>query len=146
MTGREPGHSAAARKLGRVNQTSVSAPAAEPQAAPSRPTIGGLALQGDKDSVPQLLDMLREAKGLGSQAALASALGLVGDARSLEPLVAMAGDPSLTQGARTFATVALGLVCDRELLPWNFSVSEGVNYVAATPTLLGSANGVLDIR
>ena len=106
----------------------------------------GLALLGDKDSVPQLLDMLREAKGLGSQAALASALGLVGDARSLEPLVAMAGDPSLTQGARTFATVALGLVCDRELLPWNFSVSEGVNYVAATPTLLGSANGVLDIR
>jgi len=47
VTGREPGHSAAARKLGRVNQTSVSAPAAEPQAAPSRPTIGVLALQGD---------------------------------------------------------------------------------------------------
>ena len=106
----------------------------------------GLALLGDKESVPQLIDMLREAKSLGSQAALASALGLAGDGRSVDPLVSMAGDPTLTQGARTFATVALGLVCDRHLLPWNFDLSEGVNYVAATPTLLGTANGVLDIR
>jgi len=106
----------------------------------------GLALLGDKDSVPQLLAMLREAKGLGSQAALASGLGLVGDRRSIDPLVAMAGDPTLTQGARTFATVALGLVCDRQLMPWNFPFSEGVNYLAVTPTLLGAANGLLDIR
>jgi len=106
----------------------------------------GLALLGDKESVPQLLDMLREAKGLGSQAALASGLGLVGDARSIDPLVAMAGDQTLTQGARTFATVALGLVCDRQLLPWNFPLSEGSNYIAPTSTFLGTANGVLNIR
>ena len=107
----------------------------------------GLGLLGDKRAVTTLVRMLAEARGLSSQAALASALGAIGDARSVEPLIEMLEDPEKTALARGFAAAALGIVADKEPLPWNAKLSLGVNYRAATSTLTAQAlgTGVLDI-
>jgi HEAT repeat protein len=107
----------------------------------------GLGLLGDKELVPYLCEALLNAKGQSSQAAIATALGYIGDSRSIDPLIAML-KPSkgATDGARGFAAVALGIVSDKELLPWNSKISTNVNYRASTSTLTGeSGTGVLDI-
>jgi HEAT repeat protein len=106
----------------------------------------GLGLLGDKDLVPELVTMLEEAKGMASQAALASALGFIGDSRSIDPLVAMLKrKEGITDTARGFAAVALGIVADKEPLPWNSKISTNINYRANTPTLTGEGLGILDI-
>jgi HEAT repeat protein len=107
----------------------------------------GLGLLGDLELVPDLVDMLGNAQGLSSQAAIASALGFIGDARSVDPLVAMLGRESgKTETARGFAAVALGIVADKEMLPWNSKISVNINYVATTSTLTdASGTGILDI-
>ncbi|MBL8859523.1 MAG: HEAT repeat domain-containing protein [Planctomycetes bacterium] len=105
----------------------------------------GLGLLGDKDLVPELIKMLEEAKSLASQASLASALGFIGDSRSIDPLVAMLKKSDITATARGFAAVALGIVADKELLPWNSKISTNINYLANTTTLTGDSTGILDI-
>jgi HEAT repeat protein len=108
----------------------------------------GLGLLGDKELVPELCTMLAEARGLSSQAAIASGLGFIGDARSVDPLIAMLqGEPQrLTAAARGFAAVALGLVADKEPLPWNAKISVDIDYRANTTSLTGAeSTGVLDI-
>ena len=93
----------------------------------------------------QLLEELRSAKSLASQAGVARALGVAGSLSTLDPLAKMLRDTSLTSGARAFAAVALGMVCDRERLPWNAFLSAGVNYPSATATLSDGQAGILDI-
>lgn len=105
-----------------------------------------LGLLGDKVLVTKLVNMLAEAKTLTTQAALASALGFIGDARSVDPLITMLKDDSLTAAARGFAAVALGIVAEREKLPWNAKFSVDINYRANTTTLTGQGGtGLLDI-
>jgi HEAT repeat protein len=105
-----------------------------------------LGLLGDKTLVPELVRMLAESKSLASQAAVASALGFIGDARSIDPLVAMLHDKLLSEPARGFAAVALGIVADKESLPWNAKVSIDINYRANTSTLTTpEGTGLLDI-
>ncbi|MBI5361635.1 MAG: hypothetical protein HZA53_00560 [Planctomycetes bacterium] len=91
--------------------------------------------------------MLAEARGLSAQAAIASALGFIGDARAVDPLVRMLQQGErITDSARGYAAVALGIVADKELLPWNAKLSVGINYRANTTTLTGEGGtGVLDI-
>jgi HEAT repeat protein len=107
----------------------------------------GLGLLGDKDLVPDLVKMLGEAKGLATQAAISSALGFIGDSRSIDPLVEMLKNAQLTQSARGFAAVALGIVADKEPFPWNSKISTNINYRANTTTLTDSSQGtgILDI-
>ncbi len=104
-----------------------------------------LAMLGDNDLVTTLVDNLRQAKSLASQASVARALGFAGGLNAVEPLAKMLEDSSLTAGARGFAAVALGMVCDRERVPWNARLSFGVNYLAAPPTLIDGQAGILDI-
>jgi len=105
-----------------------------------------LALLGDKDAVTKLLGLLAEARGLATQASISSALGWIGDRRSIAPLVAMLGNASLTDRARGFAAVALGIVADKESLPWNSKLALDADYRAATATLTDpSGTGILDI-
>ena len=105
-----------------------------------------LGLLGDKNVVTSLTTMLKEAKTLSTQAAIASALGFIGDARSVDPLVGMLEDDELTGAARGFAAVALGIVADKETLPWNAKFSVDINYRANTTTLTGeNGTGLLDI-
>jgi HEAT repeat protein len=107
-----------------------------------------LGLLGDKDVVPKLFDMLAHATSLSSQAAIASALGLIGDARSLDSLIAMTRDrEQRTDLARAFAAVALGMCADKESLPWNAKLATDANYRANTSTLYSpdTGTGILDI-
>jgi hypothetical protein len=106
-----------------------------------------LGLLGDKELVPKLITLLQESKGLATQASLSSALGFIGDQRSIEPLVAMLQNDSLTERARGFAAVALGIVADKEPLPWNSKIGLDLNYRASTETLTNQASGtgILDI-
>jgi hypothetical protein len=105
-----------------------------------------LGLLGDKALVPELVKMLGEAKGFSSQAAISSALGFIGDYRSIDPLVAMLRSKTLTASARGFAAVALGMVADKEALPWNSKISTDIDYRANTTTLTSpEATGILDI-
>jgi HEAT repeat protein len=107
----------------------------------------GLGLLGDKDLVPDLVKMLTEAKGLAAQSAIASALGFIGDSRSIYPLLEMLKNPQFTQSARGFAAVALGIVSDKEMYPWYAKISVNINYRANTATLMDSTqgNGILNI-
>jgi len=106
-----------------------------------------LGLLGDKEVGLQLATMLGDARSLATQAAIASALGHVGDRRTLDPLLALLESRLATERARAFAAVALGNVCDKELLPWNAKLGVGLNYRAAPPTLSdpGSGTGILDL-
>lgn len=106
-----------------------------------------LGLLGDKELVPKLVKLLGESKGLATQASLSSALGFIGDKRSIEPLVLMLQNESLTEQARGFAAVALGIVADKEPLPWNSKIGLDLNYRASTQTLTdqGAGTGILDI-
>ncbi|HIG11351.1 MAG TPA: hypothetical protein EYQ59_06855 [Planctomycetes bacterium] len=111
-----------------------------------RETAISLGLLGDKSVVDDLIDELREATSLTAQASIASALGTIGDARSIPPLLRMLEDRDLNVRARAFAAVALGIVADKEPLPWNAKIAVGVNYNANTPTLTdGQGSGILDI-
>jgi len=106
-----------------------------------------LGLLGDKEVVQKLIENLQEAKGLATQAALSSALGFIGDQRSIDPLVQMLKDDGLTDRARGFAAVALGIVADKEPLPWNSKIGLDLNYRASTETLTNTSagTGILDI-
>lgn len=105
-----------------------------------------LGLLGDREASRSLVAMLGEAQGLATQAALASALGQIGDRDSIDLLVEMLGDATLTDTARGFAAVALGLIAEKELFPWNEKLSRDVNYRSATPTLNSTAGtGVLNL-
>jgi len=105
-----------------------------------------LGLLGDERIVPELLAQLEASNSLGAQAAVASALGFIGDQRSVDPLIAMLRDPEITPRARGFAAVALGIVADKEDLPWNSKIAVDLNYTAATETLNDTAGtGILNI-
>jgi HEAT repeat protein len=105
-----------------------------------------LGLLGDQELVPDLIQMLREAKSLSTQAAISSALGYIGDSRSIDSLVEMLQNQDLTGGARGFAAAALGIVADKEPLPWNAKIGENLNYRASTVTLGDQqGKGVLNI-
>ena len=105
-----------------------------------------LGLLGDKELVPKLIEMLTDAKSLATQAALSSALGFIGDQRSIDPLVQMLENKDLTPRARGFAAVALGIVADKEVLPWNTKIAVDLNYRASTQTLNDQeGTGILNI-
>lgn len=106
-----------------------------------------LGLLGDRQAVAALVELLDRSTSLASQAGLASGLGKLGDARAIEPLLALAGDPARPALVRAFALVALGGIADDRKLPWNEPLSRGVNYRAARPTLASptDSRGVLDI-
>ncbi len=106
-----------------------------------------LGLLGDKKTVIDLIEMLGSAKSLAAQASISSALGFIGDRRSIAPLIEMLENDSLTGSARGFAAVALGIVGDKESLPWNSKISTDINYRASTETLnsADAGTGILNI-
>ena len=73
----------------------------------------GLGLLGDKNLAPLLAEQLGGSRSVAVQAAAANALGLIGDRRTIQPLVEMLDDEVLTSLGRAFAAAALGLVADR---------------------------------
>jgi HEAT repeat protein len=106
-----------------------------------------LGLLADRAGIATLIELLQQSSSLASQAGLASALGKLGDARAIEPLLEVCRDPSRPELVRAFALVALGGIADDRPLPWNEPLSRGINYRAGRPTLTSpvDARGVLDI-
>lgn len=121
------------------------------QAARYRPTLleqaaESLALLGDRENSPTLAREIGEARGAAAQAAIAGALGFIGDARSVDPLLALIARKDLSASARGLAAAALGRVADENPLPWHASISCGLNYRAATVSLFaGDGTGLLEI-
>ncbi len=104
-----------------------------------------LGLLDDKQVVPDLIAMLSEASSLSSQAAISSALGMIGDSRSVTALLDLLHSSEATELARSFGAVALGIVGDKEDLPWNSKIGVNSNYRANTLSLTDGKGGVLDI-
>ncbi|HUR27914.1 MAG TPA: HEAT repeat domain-containing protein [Planctomycetota bacterium] len=104
-----------------------------------------LGLLDDKRIVPELVTMLAAATSLSSQAAICKALGTIGDSRSVDALVRLLNDQLVTDLARAFGAVALGIVADKEDLPWNAKIGVGANYRANTSSLTDGKGGILDI-
>ncbi len=105
-----------------------------------------LALLGDKSTAPELAEMLAKAQGQAAQASIATALGRIGDVRTIEPLLKLIDRKDLTASARAFAAAALGQVADSDPMPWYTPIALDLNYVATTATLLaGDGTGLLEI-
>lgn len=105
-----------------------------------------LALLGDKSLAPELAGALRSAEGQASQSWIAQALGKVGDSRTIPILVSMLRDQQLGAPARGSVASALGIVCDKDELPWTHALTSMVNWRASSSTLLSGAGvGVLEI-
>jgi len=105
-----------------------------------------LGLIGDRKLVPDLVKVMMAARSSAVQGTVASALGTIGDSRSIDPLVNLLRNEGAKSGARASAAVALGRVCDRETLPWDWVLSADFNYNASPVTLTEpySRTGVLD--
>ena len=94
-----------------------------------------LALLDDPTLVERLLAQREECDCLVSWAGTAMALGRTGDARAVEPLIASLRDESATEGKRSWAALALGLMADKDKKPWTSRLSTNLNYVANPATL-----------
>jgi HEAT repeat protein len=133
------GEGSAASLLGEVLERSARRPFVLLQAAV------GLGRLGDADATSKLVDMLERSDSLAVLAALANAIGQIGDRRAIPQLVALTKDDEQTKLGRAFAAAALGGVCERFELPWNLPLSRDANYGAPVDTLSNGATGVLDI-
>jgi len=137
--------------LGLLNEQSAIAPleaivrGSKYQPELLRSTAIALGLLDDKQIVPDLIAMLSKATSLASQVAISKALGAIGDSRSVDALVGVLRNDDLTELARAFGAVALGLVADKEDLPWNTKIAVGSNYRANTASLTDGTGGILDI-
>jgi HEAT repeat protein len=120
-----------AKKIHELVKDSVRRPALFQQGAIA------LALLGEKAVVTSLIAILRDPKNQGFtvQSAVADALGYVGDHRAVTPLVELLRDEKATTSGRTFASVALGQMCDKDSVPWNARISAHLNYFAFVETL-----------
>jgi len=100
---------------------------------------------GDHDATARLLTMLDGDHSLAVLAAVAAAVGRIGDRRAIEPLVSMAADGERSRLARAFLAAALGGVGDKDELPWNTPFAIDCNYLTTVDTLTNGSTGVLDI-
>lgn len=103
------------------------------------------ALMHDRELVPELVTILREARSTAVQSAVAAALGTTGDRRALEPLLALAEDKGATDSARAFACAALGGIADRHRLPWRVPYAEDANVRILMTTQSDGSSGLFDI-
>ena len=105
-----------------------------------------MGLLGDATLIPELVDMLSYARGLGSQAAISAAIGELQDQRSVEPLITMLEDEGVRLLARALAAAALGNIASWMVLPWSWKLATDLNYRAATVTLSDlEGAGILEI-
>lgn len=101
----------------------------------------GIALTGDFDGTPRLLEAFSATTALDSRAALASALGRTGDTRAIDPLIAALKDDTAPQGARALAARGLGWLVDQGHAPIWSALSCDLNWGADTSTLSGVEGG-----
>lgn len=111
-----------------------------------RDSATAVAMLGDQSVIDRLLQMLESSHSVNAQASLAQALGRMGGSSSVGPLIQMLANSKATENSRAYAAVALGLVADRDRLPWNTLISLDINASAAPPTLMDfDGHGILNI-
>lgn len=104
-----------------------------------------LSVLGDREVTGRLLERLSGEVNLARLAAVAGALGFIGDRRTIARLCQLVEDESQATLSRAFAAAAVGGVVDRNRLPWNADLRGHVNYRAAVETLWNGVSGILDI-
>lgn len=106
-----------------------------------------LGLLGDGAMIPTLTDRLADNDNVQAQSSVASALGFLGDVRSVDSLVAILLDDDTHDDTRTSSIVSLGRVSDFAPLPWRAYLTSGANYRANTQSLTNpNGNGVMDLE
>jgi HEAT repeat protein len=100
---------------------------------------------GDRDANDRLVRMLKDNDSVAVLAAIASAIGRIGDRRAIQPLVVLTEDRSISKLGRAFVAAALGGVGDKDELVWNVPLSIDCNYATGMDTLSNGRTGVLDI-
>ena len=75
----------------------------------------------------------------------ATAIGFIGDRRSIQPLKQLLFDEQLGDLCGAFAAVALGGVADKAPLPGTSTMGVNMNYRASVETLTDGQAGILDI-
>jgi len=95
----------------------------------------GLGLLHDAEAVPALLDELRKAKSFAVQGQLISAIGTIGDAQAIDPLVRILDDRSKPDATRALAAVGLGMIGDLRELPALTRLAKNYNYRASVSDL-----------
>ncbi len=111
-----------------------------------RDSATALGLLGDHDVLRVLAEQLKRAGSLASQSSVGQALGRIGDASSIDPLLAMLADRDRAILARAQAAAALGSIADKDDLPWHTLLAPYANLYAAPPTLFDpDGSGILDL-
>ncbi len=106
-----------------------------------------LALLGDKGVVEPLVTNMLTSKSSLIAASVAQSLAFVGDRRAIAPLIETLDRKDIPDRTRSYAAIALGIVGDRELVPWTTSISGHLNYMALTESLHSSqVRGFLSMR
>jgi HEAT repeat protein len=100
-----------------------------------------LGLMGDADAVKTLIDYLQTASTLAESSSSAQALGLIGDKSAIADLIAICSSQSKSDLQRGFAAVALGILAEKDDIPWNAVFAVDSNYRAKVPAL----SEILDI-
>ena len=103
-----------------------------------------LGLMGDREVQSRLLKLLEEGRSAATLTSVSAALGKVGTAAAIAPLLAIVGNerhPALTRAA---AIDALGIVGDTEPLSWRLPIAHALPYFTQASTLTGGGYGVLE--
>ena len=105
------------------------------------------ALLGDAELVPDLVTQLVTAGCERAKIALCDTLGTLGDARTIDPLIAELEDAHASDRRRAWAAFALGRLAEARELPWITLYTTRVNYLAAPPSLSSPfGGGLLELR
>ncbi len=109
----------------------------------------GLRLLGDRSIVGRLVEVASETDDDGVRASLYLALGALGDAAAIAPLVAVLDDPRISDDVRASAARALGELCDTAPRPWSQPISSDLHHAVLSSTLVSytdTGTGLLDMR
>jgi hypothetical protein len=107
----------------------------------------GLGLLGDENLVPDLVKQMDETDSTARKGVCAWALALVGDARAVEPIMALLEDETVSDLVRGIAALAIGFIVEPLERPWKTPLALDVAYPASPASLFDPAGGgVLNIR
>jgi HEAT repeat protein len=112
----------------------------------SREAAISLALMQDKHSVDSVAQSMTMSRFVSVRIARILALGYLGDARAVAPLVALIQSKREPARIRAWTAASLGIICDKWPVTWNARLAEDVVWWDVPPTLLDpeGARGILD--
>ena len=99
----------------------------------------------DPDVGPMLASRFRKSRYTIEQASFALALGSVGREAEADQLIKVVRSNKQAVLVRGYAAVGLGIMGEPTKLPWHYTLSSGINYLAQTPILVGEGMGILEI-